>query len=109
MNPQDTWNLLDELESLGFDDSAFALLHHFRERGESHAIAAHRRYCEKTAEFRADLNNERTQRRLELVLRVYKGAGFRSHSHAVFRGLAEAAFAEIPTWQQAVVPAVGLE
>jgi hypothetical protein len=100
MNPQDTLNLLDELQTLGFDDSAFALLHHFRERGEPHTIAAHRGYCERTGEFRADFNNERTQRRLEFVLREYRSAGATA-SPALFSELAERAWAAIPTWAQA--------
>ncbi len=72
LDPQDTLNLLDQLQPLGFDDSAFALLHHFREGGQLHTIAQHRHYCQqRTGDFKTDSNNERIQAPdSELVLRA---------------------------------------
>jgi hypothetical protein len=96
-DPKDTLLLLDRLESLGFDDDAFAALHHFRNAGRADKIASHRRYCEKTDRFGADGENERVQRRLRLVLSAYLLAGFESGRSDVFRALAEAAFAEVST------------
>jgi len=51
-NPKDTLMLLDRLESLGFDDNAFSVLHHFREQGREAKIAGHRSHCEKTGSFK---------------------------------------------------------
>jgi len=91
-----TIELLDELEALGFDDQAFGHLHHFRAtRGVYDTIAAHRRYAEKTAEFRKGGTNEKVQRRLELVLNAYKAGPF-TRSKPVFLALAQAAVDEIP-------------
>src|SRR5439155_3602485 len=75
---------------------AFALLHHFRVRGRRDTIASHRGYCEKHSLFQRDGDNERTQRRLELVLRRYlEGGGFDCRSD-IFVELANRAFDEIP-------------
>lgn len=95
--PTNTLLLLDRLESLGFDDAAFAALHHFRNAGRNARISGHRRYCEKTRRFEHDGENCRVQRRLKLVLAAYVLGGFESGQSAVFRALADAAFAEIPT------------
>jgi len=94
-NPKDTLMLLDRLEELGFGDSAFAKLHHFRERESNAGIAAHRAYCEKTKIFRDDGTNEKVQQRLRLVLSAYVLAGFSSNSSLLFEHLAEAAYLEI--------------
>jgi len=91
-----TIELLDELEALGFDDHAFGHLHHFRAtRGVYDTIAAHRRYAEKTAEFRKGGTNEKVQRRLQLVLNSYKAGPF-TRRKAVFLSLAQAAVDEVP-------------
>src|SRR5262245_48281968 len=94
-DPKDTLIILDRLEALGFDNAAFQALHHFREGARPTTIARHRAYCEKTARFEEVSENERTQRRLKLVLVAYVLGGF--STRAALAGLAEAAFAEIPT------------
>jgi hypothetical protein len=95
-DPSRTLSLLNELEGLGLRDDEFAVLHHFK---EPEKISNHRKYCERLAEdgnrFRT-LPNKRVQRRLEMVLAMYKAGGFRSSSREVFRHLAEASVAEIP-------------
>lgn len=99
-NPKHTLLILDRLEALGFDNAAFQALHHFREGARPTTIARHRAYCQKTARFEDGSENERTQRRLKLVLTAYVLGGF--SNPAAFVGLAEAAFAEIPTaWRAA--------
>jgi hypothetical protein len=95
--PSDSLIVLDRLEQLGFNDKAFAALHHFREGGRRTTIARHRAYCEKTESFDDAGENERTQRRLKLVLAGYLLGGFSSGNQRVFISLAEAAFAEVPT------------
>jgi hypothetical protein len=93
---QRTIQLLDELEALGFNDHAFGHLHHFRAtRGVYDTIAAHRRYAEKTQEFRKGGTNEKVQRRLELVLNAYKAGPFTRRA-PVFLALSQAAVEEIP-------------
>jgi hypothetical protein len=98
MHPRETLSLLGELESIGFTDEAFRLLHHFRRRTNNHrlTIAAFRSYCEKTSAFRPDHNNERVQRRLRMVFDNYRQAGFGLGQADKFKSLAEAAFLEIP-------------
>ena len=91
-----TIELLDELESLGFDDHAFGHLHHFRVlRGVYDTITAHRKYVEKHTYLLADGNNEKVQRRLELVLNAYKAGPFKRGA-PVFLALAQAAVDELP-------------
>lgn len=95
-NPKRSLELLDELVLLGFTDEAFALLHHFRVRGWRDTIASHRGYCEKHSLFQRDGDNERTQCRLEFVLRSYlEGVGSDCGSN-IFIELANRAFNEIP-------------
>jgi len=94
-NPQDTILLLQKLEALGFDDSGFALLHHFRESGKNETISSHRSYCNSVSAFNNESNNEKIQRRLNLVLSAYSMGGFISGSPKVFNKLAEAAYLEI--------------
>lgn len=91
-----TIELLDELKAVGFDDHAFGHLHHFRAtRGIYDTISAHRRYAEKTEQFREGGTNEKVQRRLELVLNAYKAGPFKRGT-PVFMALAQAAVDEIP-------------
>ena len=94
-DPKDTLLLLDRLEELGFDDLAFAKLHHFRERDSDAGIVAHRAYCEKTTTFQDDGTNAKVQERLRLVLSAYVLAGFTSNSPLLFVHLAEAAYIDI--------------
>ena len=95
-SPQRTLDLLDELEALGFDDSAFAKLHHFRLMGVSDTIQKHRDYCKTQNNLRSNDSNEEVQRRLQMVLKAYKAGGFSSCRPEVFMALAEAAFVELP-------------
>ena len=94
-NPKDTLILLDRLEPLGFDDSAFSALHHYRERGADAKIIDHRRYCEKTDLFQERGTNEIVQDRLKLVLSAYLLGGFKNNDPKIFTHLAEAAYLEI--------------
>ncbi len=91
-DPRRTVQLLDELQTLGLTDSAFAIVHHF----DNETIERHRHYCLRTTRFEPNGTNELVQRRLELVLRSYRGGGFASGRAAVFAALCEAAVAEIP-------------
>ncbi|TBR72120.1 MAG: hypothetical protein EPN64_18935 [Burkholderiaceae bacterium] len=95
-DPATTLRLLDDLQPLGFSDEAFALLHHFP---VPERIASHRRYCEalweEGARFRTQ-NNPLVQRRLEMVLAMYKAGDFKSSVPAVFEHLARATVLEVP-------------
>ena len=95
-SPQRTLQLLDELQSLGFDDEAFSRLHHFRLKGRKDNIEAHRRYVVERGNLIDGDSNDEVQRRLEIVLNAYRGGGFASGSPFVFAYLADAAFAELP-------------
>jgi hypothetical protein len=95
-SPKRTIDLLDLLNVLGFDDQAFARLHHFRLKGRKPTISDHRHYCEAITSFQGDGENELVQRRLELVLNAYRAGGFESRRPEVFGALAEAAFYELP-------------
>jgi hypothetical protein len=94
-DPKTTILLLDKLQELGFNNDAFASLHHFKEKGRADTMASHRAYCEKTGTFQDDSANARVQQRLQLVLSAYLLGGFKSGKPAVFRCLAEAAYDEI--------------
>ncbi len=95
-SPAYTLRLLDELESLGFDDLAFSQLHHWRASGKAETIRSFRNYCLKHDEFHANGNNARVAQRLELVLKAFTLDGFASRNSAVFSALAEAAWLEVP-------------
>jgi hypothetical protein len=90
-DPRRTLDLLDALHLLGFNEQAFALLHH-----RHGTIVAHRQYCENVTHFVENLNNARVQRRLEIVLDAYRGGGFTSGSPDVFSRLADASVVEVP-------------
>ena len=95
MDPQQTVAFLDELERLGSTNDAFSRLHHFREMTSgSETISGHRSYCQQTASFQNDGNNDRVSRRLDLILTVYKQ--YHAGKPAVFPRLAEAAYVMIP-------------
>ena len=91
----DTLLLLDRLQDLGFDNKAFAELHHFKARGVSTTIKAHYNYCKKPKLFQDGGTNEVVQRRLRLVLKLYKLGGLSGGSKSFFH-LARAAKEEIP-------------
>ena len=95
-NPKRSVELLNQLETSGFTDEAFALLHHSRVRGRRDTIVSHRSYCEKHSLFQRDGDNERTQRRLEFVLRRYLHGGGSDCRSDIFVELANRAFGEIP-------------
>jgi len=96
-DPKHTLKILEKLKVLGFDDKAFALLHHFPATGKRNAtIAGFEQWCRETGEFQPEGSNSRVHQRLELVLNAYSGGGFKSESSEIFRALAEAAALEIP-------------
>ena len=94
--PSRTLALLDQLEQAGFDDTSFSVIHHHK---EPQTISEHRRYCSMLVEdgglFRT-INNQLVQMRLELILTMYRSAGFCTGNPGVFLNLAKAALAEIP-------------
>ena len=65
-SPQRTLDLLDQLEALGFDDSAFSSLHHYRLKGVADTVKKHRDYCKTQNSLRSNDSNEEVQRRLEM-------------------------------------------
>lgn len=92
-----TLELLDDLEKLGFENSAFAQLHHFRvTRGIDDTIEAHRKYCGEHLSFQPGGLNDKVQLRLALVLSAYLCGRFSSGRKEVFVALAKAAVEEIP-------------
>jgi hypothetical protein len=95
-SPKRTIELLDQLGKLGFNDQAFASLHHFRVKGRKTTIRAHRTYCEGIVSFQGDGENELVQQRLKLVLNAYSAGAFNSGRPEVFSALADAAFYELP-------------
>ena len=95
-SPQRTLDILEELQSLGFNDEAFWRLHHFRLKNRKDTIQQHADYVRKQTTLRDNDSNEEVQRRLELVLKAYRLGGFSSGRQAVFAELADAAFYEIP-------------
>lgn len=99
MGPRKSIDLLTSLESLGFTDEAFSRLHHFRLKNKHESIENHRNYCNSRSSFKRDGENERTQRRLEMVLNAYLGGGFKSGKSSVFIALADSAFYELPPKQ----------
>lgn len=95
-DPATTLELLHELETLGFSDRAFSIIHHF-EKPEK--IASHRKYCEmlreEDARFRTR-SNQLVQQRLELLLRIFRAGSFKARSSALFEHLAKAVLLEVP-------------
>jgi hypothetical protein len=93
-DPADTVALLDELESLGFDNGAFSVVHHFE---PAPSIARHRHYCSTRVErFEPGGTNARVQQRLRAILGAYRGGGFQRRSADLFEFLARAAVVEFP-------------
>lgn len=95
VDPQTTVRLLDELEELGFNNEAFAALHHFKQQGRADTIAEHRAHCIESDSFAEGSVDARVQQRLQLVLAAYQQGGFHSGRAEVFRCLAEAAYNEV--------------
>jgi len=95
-DPSRTLALLDELQTLGLSDTAFSIIHHFQ---KPETIASHRHYCEMLCEegslFRT-INNPLVQRRLEMLLAMYKAGGFKGLYPVVWEHLAQAAALELP-------------
>ena len=95
-DPAKSLELLDALEASGFDDKAFSVIHYHK---EPMTIEAHRRYCsmlsEDGDEFKT-INNRLVQRRLTMILTMYRSAGFRSGKDSIFVFLAKAALTELP-------------
>lgn len=87
---QRTLELLDELERLGFDEAAFAILH-FKIEGNS--LKKHRDYCNDKVQKGDYLRSKHdcgTQQRLELVLSSHK-----RNPSTNFRELAEQAVDQV--------------
>lgn len=95
-DPSRTLELLDRLQDHGFEDSSFALLHHF----PNHSIRSHSTYCQKQVEvgalFQDGGANSLVQHRLEIVHGAYQGGGFTDRSPELFVLLSKAALAEVP-------------
>jgi hypothetical protein len=91
--PKRTIELLDQLSHLGFSDEDFRTIHHMPDA----SINRHVSYCRETGRFHSDDANEKVRKRLELVFALFKVGHFSAPAKpGVFRGLAEAASAEIP-------------
>jgi hypothetical protein len=86
-DPERTVQLLNELESLGLDDSAFREL---RQRPRA-SIARHREYSRRRGKFQEDGTNARVQERLAFVRANCEGASARDFSR-----LAREAIARFP-------------
>ena len=101
-DPSRTLSLLDELSSLGFPDTAFRILHHFKEPTTQ---VAHRSYCETLVEedgrFRTN-SNRLVQRRLEMVLAMARAGGLDCPSSAQFEHLAHVALLKHPHDQRSL-------
>jgi hypothetical protein len=95
-DPSRTLQLLDELGQAGFTDEAFAVVHHHK---PPMTIADHRAYCTMLAEdgdyFKLN-SNMLVQKRLDMILTMYRSAGFSSGASPVFYHLAQASLSEVP-------------
>ena len=95
-DPKHTLEILEELQKEGFGDEAFRLLHHLAvEKKRNEKIAWFSNFCRDTGRFQDGGNNARVHQRLELVLKAYRGGGFKSRNPKVFRALAQAAAIEV--------------
>ena len=95
-DPTATLRLLDALETSGFDDSAFAVVHHHQ---PPQTISEHRNYCNMLADGEdcfQTANNQLIQKRLEMILTMYRSGGFSKIKNPVFKLLAAAAILELP-------------
>jgi hypothetical protein len=93
-NPALTLELLDALDAMGFPDSAFRVIHHFK---APTTVAAHRRYCEDLVDeegrFRTN-TNRLVQRRLELISDMCRAGKLAKLSVEQFEYLAHVAVLE---------------
>ena len=95
-----TFELLNELCLLGFDDAAYGALHHFREiRKRRDTMAEHKAYlidrvC--TGFLQRNKGNHEVQLRLELVLKNFNTRGLKADAPEVFLQLANEAYQVIP-------------
>lgn len=94
--PAETLRLLDELQSIGFDNQSFSILHHV----EDESLTKYRSYCERQqaagAKFLQNASNEHVQLRLAMVLGAFRGGDFPPGVPAVLECLARAAVAALP-------------
>jgi len=95
VDPKDTLKLLDQMEALGFNDDAFWLLHHFRER-KHETIGSFRRYCSDHQAFQKNGNNQLVHERLKFVSTCYQELNLSPGQTQDFVKLAEEAFLVIP-------------
>lgn len=96
----ETFSVLLSLERLGFDDEAFAALHHFKlTRGKNDTIAAHRGYLLKLRSgfLQEGRNNHKVQRRLIHVLDAAQASMIAMPSPDHFLRWAKAARDSIPS------------
>jgi len=91
--PKRTVDLLDQLSALGFSDDDFRIIHHMSKA----TISRHQDYCKQRGAFEAAANNKEVRERLELVFNIFRAGWFTAPAKpGVFRGLAQAAVAQIP-------------
>ena len=94
--PRKSLELLKALQAAGFTDDAFSVIHHHT---PPMTMEAHGRYCAMLAEdgdnFKT-INNRLVQQRLEMILTMYRSAGFSSGSKSIFANLAQATVIELP-------------
>lgn len=91
--PQLTIALLQELQSYGFTDNEFALIHHHH---GSTKIKGHLNYCSNHLRFERNSNNAKVYNRLEIILNAFKGGGFSKDNEKVMEYLAKASVVQIP-------------
>jgi hypothetical protein len=90
--PKRTIELLDQLCALGFSDDDFRVVHHMA----GATIKTHRHYCQGVSTFKPADTNGKVRERLERILVSFNAGRFSKPAKpSVFRGLAQAAVAEI--------------
>jgi hypothetical protein len=90
--PKRTIELSDQLSALGFSDHDLRVVHHMA----GATIKTHRHYCQGVAVFKPSDTNQKVRERLERILVSFNAGRFSKPAKpGVFRGLAEAAVAEI--------------
>jgi hypothetical protein len=95
--PQQTIQLLNQLQALGLTDADFYILHHGTGKwSRQTTIHEMRRYCGTVSEFKS-ATNTRVRLRLKLVLEAFVNGDFsRPAPTGVFRRLCEDAVRKIP-------------
>jgi len=84
---------LDQLRAWGFSDDDFRVVHHMA----GATITTHHHYCQGVSTFKPADTNGQVRERLERVVMTFISGRFTKPAKpSVFRGLAEAAVAEIP-------------